>query len=95
MLSLCGQRKEKILLKIKGLDIDEKAVIELSKEEVLRIAACLYKRLDDEWKNWPSIKEVYSDFLVLCSLIESGRVDNWTIERTVHHREIEIEKGEP
>ena len=61
---------------------DNKIVIELNPKEVADIAHGLYKTMG---KN-ETTKRLYSDFMVAHYLLESGKLDDWAIERIATHR---------
>lgn len=69
-----------------------KAVVELTHEDVSEITNALYERM----KKHPHAenKRRYSDFMILLQLLESGTLDNWTVERVALHRRIEIKNKE-
>ena len=68
-----------------------KAIVELTHDDVSEITNALYKRMKEH--PYPEQKRRYSDFMILLQLLESGTLDNWTVERVKEYRS-EDESGE-
>lgn len=70
---------------------DNNATVELTYKDVSDIARSLYKMMSRD----ESVKKLYSDFMILHQLLETGTLDDWTVERVAIHRGvIETEKKE-
>lgn len=61
-----------------------KAIVELTHEDVSEITNALYKRMKKH--PYPEQKRRYSDFMILLQLLESGTVDDWTVEQIATYR---------
>lgn len=58
------------------------AVVQLTYWDVSEIARALYKVMGKNEK----VKKLYSDFMILHQLLETGTLDDWTLERVAIHR---------
>lgn len=61
-----------------------KAIVELTHEDVSEITNALYKRMKEH--PLPEQKKLCTDFMILLQLLESGTLDNWTIDRVKNFR---------
>lgn len=66
-----------------------KAIVELTHEDVSEITNALYKRMKEH--PYPKQKKRYTDFMILLQLLESGTLDNWTIDQVKNLRSEQCE----
>ena len=67
-----------------------KAIVELTHEDVSEITNALYKRMKEH--PYPEQKKRCTDFMILLQLLESGTLDNWTIDRVKNFRTEQCDK---
>lgn len=70
-----------------------KAIVELTHEDVSEITNALYKRMKEREHPLPEQKKLCTDFMILLQLLESGTLDDWTINRVKNLRIEQCDEG--
>lgn len=69
------------------------ATLILTRRDVLIINGALYRYITGGKNNDMDVRKLYSDLMIVEQLMETGRLDDWTVERVKEYRS-EDESGE-
>lgn len=65
---------------------DARVVLELTARETQIIGNALYRYITGGKNGDKEVRNIYSDWMVIQQLMETGRLDDWTVERVQDYR---------